>query len=386
MKKMLFGKRMWFMLIGTLVVFGLLFFGQWFGRQKMNEFFNNMPFPPAAVATAEARTERWQPTLRAVGTLNPINGANLTTEVSGIVDSIRFDSGERVKKDDVILTLTTETDRAQLDSLRAAAQLAEVELKRTRQLVKSRSVSEAEVDRRESELAQARANVAAQKARIEEKILRAPFDGILGIRRVNIGQYVAPGDTIIGLQSLDPLFVNFNLPEQYTEEVREGRGVTIQVDALAGAEFLGKVTAVEPAIDAATRNFMVQATVSNEQMRLRPGMFATVRVERGKPREMIVIPATAISYNPYGNSVYVVKDQAPGSAEAPAGAEPTRTVEQRFVTLGGNYGDLVEIVDGLAVGEEVAINGLLKLRHGAPVMVDNTKAPQARFEPTPPNG
>ncbi|MDX9875174.1 MAG: efflux RND transporter periplasmic adaptor subunit [Spongiibacteraceae bacterium] len=380
MRKSYQQNRMWFIVLVTTLLFAAVLFMQWFGRQKMNEFFDNMPIPPASVTAAAAITETLQPSLTAVGTLMPVNGANLATEVPGIVDAIHFDNGATVEAGAVVVTLDTAADRAELESLKAAARLAEIELQRVRQLAATRSTSQADVDRRQSELDQARANVAAQEARIEQKTLRAPFAGVLGIRQVNLGQFVAAGDTIIGLQSLDPLFLNFTLPETYIAAVTTGDTVIARVDALDERTFSGIVTAIEPSVDARTRNFTVQATLRNPGQLLRPGMFASAELKLGEPRPLVVIPQSAVGYRPYGTTVFVLTPAE--SAEQPG----LHQVEQRFVTLGNAYGDLIEVREGLADGELVATSGLLKLRHGGHALIDNRVQPDASLHPAPANG
>ena len=375
MKKLIFGPRMWILLILTVLVFGALFALQWYGKKMMNEAMNNAGPQSVTVSSAVAEVVTWQPTVSAVGTVRAIQGAGLSTEASGIVATINFDNGVDVEAGDTILTLASDTDRAQLAAFEAAAKLAEIELERARTLLKQRSLSQSEADRRQSELDQARANVETQKARIEEKTLRAPYDGRLGIRHVNVGDFVSAGDPIITLQSLDPLYVNFTLPEQYSSSVSPGVSLDLRVEALSGELFEGEITAVSPLIDPDTRNFAVQATVSNPEQRLKPGMFAAISLPIGEERTEIAIPQTAVSFRPYGNSVFVISK----SGDA-------RTVSQRFVTLGARRGDMVAVTDGLDEGEVVATSAILKLRSGIPVTIDNSVTPNASLTPAPENG
>ncbi len=375
MKKLIFGRRLWILLIATVVIFGGVFAAQWYGKRMMNQAMDEMGQGPATVSAAETREITLQPRVSAVGTLKPVNGANLTTEVPGIVSEIHFDNGATVEKGDVILTLDSEVDRAQLAALEATARLAELELERARTLVAQRNVSESELDRRQSELDQARANAEAQKARIEQKTLRAPYDGQLGIRRFNVGDYVAAGEPVISLQALDPLFVNFTLPGRHNAAVAPGVTVRARVDALADGTFEGEVTAIEPSVDPDTRNFQLQATIDNPEKRLKPGMFATLSLPLGEAGKRIMVPQTAVSYRPYGNSVFVI-EETNGSLR----------VTQRFVTLGETRGDLVAVTEGLSTGERVATSGLLKLRSGLGVKIDNSITPSAELNPNPDNG
>lgn len=375
MKRGLFSKRMWLMLLATVLVFGGLLGMQWFGRMKMNEFMDNMPVPPATVTAAAATTASWRDSVRSVGTLVSISGAELATEVPGTIDRIHFDNGATVEKGDIILTLDSAPDRAELKALEAASQLAEIELRRANRLVAERNISEAEIDQRSSQLDQALARVEAQKARIEQKTLRAPYSGRLGIRRYNVGDYVQAGDTIIELQSLDRLYINFTLPEKHSSDVETGMPVIASFKALGGREFTGELTAIAPIVDPDTRNFALQATVANDEDLLRPGMFASLDLPIGLEVDRVIVPRTAIAYRPYGNSVFVVEKQGDG-----------HTVSQRFVTLGPVRGDMVAIEEGLDPGETVATSGLLKLDSGVPVVIDNSVTPADSLDPRPENG
>lgn len=375
-------KRMIGLLLGVIVVFGGLLGAKWFGNRMMNQFLDNMPQPPAYVTAARAAADTWISEVTAVGSVAAVQGADLTTEVAGIVEQIYFDNGAEVKAGDVILTLDRATDLAQLKSLQAAERLAELERDRVQALFQRKSISKSEYDKRQSELEQAQANVVAQQARIEQKTLRAPYAGRLGIRQVNIGQYVAPGDPIISLQSLDPVFVNFTLPEQRYREIRVGMTVRAQMDALGEAQFEGRISAIEPVIDADTRNFKVQATFDNPQQLLRPGMFARVALNVGDQRDVVVVPRSAISFNPYGNSVYLLSE----SDQKGEDGKPLLVAKQRFVRTGEMRGDLIVIEEGLEVGDQVATSGLLKLRSGATVIINNSVQPDANIAPTPENG
>ncbi|MFN2287004.1 MAG: efflux RND transporter periplasmic adaptor subunit [Chromatocurvus sp.] len=375
MKKLLFGPRMWIILLATLLVFGGLFGMQWYGEKKMNQAMDNRPRSAVTISATEARPVRWQSTVAAVGTLSPINGAALAIEVSGIVEHIFFDNGDSVAAGDVILELRTAPDRAELKALQAAAELAKLESERAQSLVGERNISRSELDRRATELDQARARVLAQEARIEQKRLRAPFAGQLGIRHYNVGDYVVAGDTVIELQSLERLYVDLTLPDRYSGRVKAGMEIELLVPALGGRRYPAVINAVAPTVATETRNFALQAIVENSDGGLRSGMFARLTLPLGDPSQQVIVPKTAISYRPYGNSVYVVKEQ-----------NGTQTVSQRFVTLGESRGDMVAIAEGLEAGETVATSGLLKLGSGLPIRVDNSIVPDASEQPSPENG
>lgn len=366
---------MWVILLAALLVFGGLFAMQWYGGKMMNEAMDNQPRPTVTISAAEAETARWQYTVDTVGTLASIRGAELATEIAGIVETVHFDNGATVAEGDVILDLRAAPDRAELQALEAAAELARLELQRAESLVNERNISEAELDRRAAELDQARSQAAAQKARIEQKKLRAPFAGALGIRRYNVGDYVVAGDTIIDLQALERLYVDFTLPDRYSGRVREGMPIEVRVQALDDTLYPGVINAVAPSLDPDTRNFAVQATLDNPEQALKPGMFARLSLPLGEPQTQVIVPNTAVAYRPYGNSVYVVEEK-----------DGQQTVSQRFVTLGATRGDMVAIVDGLEAGETVATSGLLKLGSGVPVRIDNSITPTSEQQPTPDNG
>jgi membrane fusion protein, multidrug efflux system len=364
--------RMLIMLTAALLVFGGVFGFKWFGNRMMNQYFDDMPVPAVTISTARAFKDQWDVTLAAVGTIEAQNGTDVTTEASGIVDSIEFESGGSVAAGEVLITLDHTTDDAELAALVAAGELADLELGRAHNLKNSSAVADAEVDRRTSTAASTKAQVDAQRARIAQKVIRAPFAGELGIRKVDLGDHLAPGTGIVTLQSLDPILVNFKLPQQQLGDVRVGLPVTLAVEAFGDREFEGTITAIEPRIDAATRNFEAQATLANPEKMLRPGMFAQVEIKIGSNEEVIVVPQTSVSYNPYGDSVWVLVDGE------------KRSVERRLVQLGRRRGDLVQ-VSGVEPGDEVATSGLLKLRKDVPVEVNNEIQPGAEQSPRPPN-
>lgn len=381
--------RMILMLVLTLLVVGGLFAVKAFFGAQTNKFFDNMPQPAVAVTTYEAAPQAWSTSLEAVGTLVAVNGTDVTTEAGGVVRRIAFEAGQPVRAGALLVELNSANELATLKSLEASAQLAGVQANRWQQLARDQLVSAAEAEERTTTAATARAAVDAQRALIAQKTVRAPFDGVLGIRRVNLGQFVAPGDPIVNLQSLDPIYLDFTLPEQHLPSIAEGTPINATVDAIAGETFGGTITAIEPSVDASTRNFRVQATLRNPDGRLRPGTFARVSFALGGPSNVVVIPQTAVSFNPYGNAVYVISevDRAPGERDM-QGNELTGkklVARQRFITTGATRGDLVAVTDGLKPGETVATSGLLKLRNDAEVTINNTVQPSAEDAPAPAN-
>lgn len=383
-------RRMVVMLLLTGLFLGGLFGIKAMMAAGMNQFFDNMPMPAVSITAAEVERRLWPQTLDAVGTLVAVNGTDVTTEAPGVVSAIRFESGQRVRKGEVLVQLDASAETASLRALEAALKLAQAQRDRYRELFTTRqAVARADLDERESEAERLQAEVNAQRALIARKTIRAPFDGVLGIRKVNPGQFVNPGDAIVSLQSLDPIYVNFSLPEQEVGRVAVGQAVTASVDALEGRAFTGTITAIEARVDAGTRNFLVQATLESPEELLRPGTFARVRSEIGEPLQVLVVPQTAVSFNPYGNSVFVIAevDRQPGETDMEGKPLVGRKLvaRQRFIRTGATRGDLVAVIEGLSAGERVATSGLLKLRNDAEVTVDNTVQPAAEEQPVPPN-
>lgn len=379
-------KRMIIMLLFCLIIFGGVFGMKYMGNKGMQTYFDNMPIPPATISATEAQLTEWKRQIEAVGTLKAENGIEVTTEAAGIVESIGFESGDRVEKGAILVTLDAKTDRADLKTFEAQARLAQTELKRLRELRKLDAVSQADLDRAESEAAQSRARVQAQKAKIAQKEVRAPFAGELGIRRVDLGQYVSPGTAIVSLQALDPLYVDFTLPEQHLSRVQPGQVVEIKVDLLPGESQRGKIQAVETRVDPQTRNFPVRALLSNADGRLRPGVFARVAIRLADADKVVLVPRTAISYNAYGDSVFVVVEMESAAGQSDKGeasSQPRLVARQRFVKTGEARGDFVVITEGLKPGERIATSGLLKLRNDQPVIINNDLAPKVSQNPAP---
>ena len=292
------------------------------------------------------------------------------------------------------MSLDARTDSAQLKALEAAARLAEQEYERFQTLFKQGSISRSELDRRQSERDQAIATANAQRERVAQKTIRAPFSGKLGIRQVDLGQYLNPGNAVVTLQQLNPIYVNFSLPERDQSLLQPGLAVRATLSAMPGDLFDGEVSAVEPGVDPTTRNFNVQATFRNNEQKLRPGMFARISIRLADSEQVVVVPRTAIQYAPYGNSVYVITEKEEPAAEQGADSEgegtaeakePTLIVKRRFVKTGSERGDLVAVIDGLEAGERVATSGLLKLRNDSTVIINNEIEPSAEADPRPDN-
>lgn len=387
-------KRMILMLLACAVVFGGVFGMQWFGNKMMNKCVDAMPIPAATITTLRAEAMRWENSLEAIGSFVPVNGTDVTTESGGIVTKIEFESGATVKKGDVLISLDTANERADLRRLQAQAQLAELTRVRREKLYKLEAISKSDYDAAVSEANAAKAAVDGQSAMLARKEIRAPFDGMLGIRRVNVGQFLQPGTAIVSLQALDPIDIDFSLPEQQTGSVQAGYQIAVKVEGFPGETFAGEVLAVEPRIDSATRNFTIRARIPNPDHRLRAGQFGRVRLALPGERKVIAVPRTAINYSSYGTSLYVVQKKAakpagdeenkpcPGTEGVPTDFE----VVQRFVKIGDAVGDFVAISEGVKAGEEIATSGLLKLSNQAPVIVDNRNSLKSELAPKPPEG
>jgi membrane fusion protein, multidrug efflux system len=334
--------------------------------------------PPEAVTTIVARQEQWPATLSAIGTMAAVQGVTVSADLPGTVERIAFDSGTAVREGELLALLDTRQERAQLAAAESQRDLAQLNFDRMQGLLNERVVSRAEFDRATAEHRQAEARVGEIRATIDRKTIRAPFSGILGIRHVNLGQYLSGGDALVTLQSLNPIYVNFGVPQQAAGEMRIGRSVRLKADA-AGIERTGRVTAIDSIVDESTRNVQVQATLANPDGKLRPGMFVQTEVILGAASAVVSLPASAISYAPYGDSVFVVgdlKDQR---------GQPYRGVRQQFVKLGGARGDQISIVSGVRAGDEVVTSGVFKLRNGAAVQINNKVRPANNPAPKPEN-
>ena len=333
--------------------------------------------PPEAVTTIVAQREDWPATLTAIGTMAAVQGVTVSTDLPGTVDRIAFESGKAVRAGAVLVQLDTRQERSQLAALEAQRDLARLNFARMKDLLQQKVIAQSEYDRAMTDQKETDARLGETQTTIERKTIRAPFSGILGIRQVNRGQYLAAGDPVVGLQSLNPIYVNFGVPQQDAGQIRVGRDVRITAEDLQNANFVGRVTAIDSKVDQATRNVQVQATLPNPAGNLRPGMFVQTELNLGASRAVIALPAPAISYAPFGDSVFVVSD-----LKDPNG-KPYRGVRQQFVKLGGSRGDQVAVVSGINPGDEVVTSGVFKLRNGAAVVVNNKVKPANNPKPKP---
>jgi membrane fusion protein (multidrug efflux system) len=366
------------MLVAAAVVFGGIFGFIAFGHYMRDKYMHSMGFPPQVVAALPAASQDWQPSLHGVGSLRAVNGADLSPQVAGTVSALHFESGADVKAGTLLVELSSADDVGKLESLKAAAALAQITLDRDRKQLKAQGVSQQTVDADEQNLKSAAAQVVQQQAIVDYKNIRAPFDGRLGIRQVDIGQYIAPGTVLVTLQSLDPIYVDFYLQQQAVAQLKVGQAVTGKIDAYPGRTFPGVISAINPKIDAATRNVQIRATLQNADRALLPGMYATVTIDAGAPERHVTLPTTAIVYNSYGSTVFLVDDQ--GKTDD---GKPKLVARQVFVKTGATRGDQVAILDGVKDGDTVVVTGQIKLRNGVSVIVDNKALPKFDPHPTP---
>jgi membrane fusion protein (multidrug efflux system) len=370
-------KRMFQMLVVVLAVVAML------GYVKFQQISTAMAAgksfqpPPESVTTTVARVSEWSNTIGSVGSVAPIQGVTLSADLPGVVEHIGFESGARVRQGDALVVLDSRQERAQLASAQAQRELTRLSLDRQRKLLDQAVIAQAEYDVAAAQFKQADAAVQEIEATIGRKTIRAPFSGIAGIRQVNLGQYVRSGDPIVPVQSLDRVYVNFAVPQQLLSTLRPGDHVSAAADSGARERLSGRITAINPVVDDATRNVQVQATVENRGLALRAGMYVTVSVAVGGRQKVIALPASAINFAPYGNSVFIVED-----IKGPDG-KPYKGVRQQFVKLGASQGDLVAVTDGVKTGQEVVTSGVFKLRTSAAVSVNNSVQPSASTNPNP---
>ncbi|MHB1093862.1 efflux RND transporter periplasmic adaptor subunit [Thiobacillus sp.] len=378
-------KRMIIMLIIAGVIVGGVVAFQIFKNSMIEKGIKGAANPPQSVSTIVAEESIWQPTVEALGSFSASKQASLSAEVSGLVTSIQFDSGQKVGLGQTLVELNPAPLIAQLAQSEAQAALAGLNLKRDEAQLKIQAISQAVVDTDRAALKSALAQVAAQKALIAQKTIRAPFAGQLGIRQVNLGQYLAPGTAVVTLQKLDPMDIDFTVPQSQINLIHVGMQAKVETSAVPGRTFNGKVTAIEPQIDPDTRNLKVRASLANPNGVLLPGMFATVRLTQGQPASYVTLPNAAVTYNPYGATVFIVtgadknKDKG-NNTDGKSGL----TVQQRFITTGQTRGDQVAVLKGVKVGETVVTAGQLKLRNGSPITVNNSIQPSNNPNPDVP--
>ena len=359
-------QRMTIMLVAVGLVFAAIFGFEAFRARMIQKAIVSMRNPQQTVSTITAGTQDWQDQMEAVGSTRAEKGADLSPQVSGIVKAIHFQSGEKVEQGAMLVELEDADDIAQLQALEATAALAQLNYDRASQLLKTDAVSQETVDTDLSTLKNARAQVAQQRALVSYKSISAPFSGRLGIRRVDLGQYIAPGSAIVTLQQLDPIFIDFYLPQQSLAKIKVGQDVTARVDTYPDLEFTGKVLAINPLVNTASRNVQVRATFKNSDEKLLPGMFATVDIEVGAPKNYVTLPNTAIHYNSYGDIVYVI-EKSKGDADG----QQHEVAQQVFVKTGRTRGDQVAVLNGIKPGDVVVTAGQNKLHNGSPVRINN---------------
>lgn len=376
-------RRMAIMLTVVIGFFTSLFGYVWWRSSSIQAMRLAVANPPQIVATATAITSEWRPHIRAIGTLRAIKGADLALEQPGVVEKLHFSSGEDVTQGQMLLDLRKEPDLARLEALKAAAELAAQNYRRDTAQLKLRAISQSSLDADLSNLKSAQAQVAQQEALIAQKTLRAPFGGRLGIRLVDVGQYLPAGTPIVTLQDLDPIFVDFMVPQQALSLLGVGQEVTMKVDAYPDETFSGLIAMISPKVDPHSRNVEVRASLKNSQRKLLPGMFARIEINAGKSERLVTLPQTAIVYGPYGNSVFLVMKDS----DVERGKQPPSPsglfARQAFVQIGQTRGDQISLLKGVPPGAEVVTAGQIKLRNGTPVTVDNRVSPTNDRDPKP---
>ncbi len=354
-------KRMALMLLVLALVFGGIFAWKAFVGHMMRQMLAHRAVPPT-VSVATARLTEWAPRLRSVASLSAVRGVEVSTPLAGKITRILFRSGERVRKGRLLVQVDDSSQKAQLRHDQALARLARINLKRAKRLFRHKAASRADFDTAQADYDAALAQAGNDRALLRKLAVRAPFAGVLGIREVDLGQYVNPGQALVGLQSWTPLYADFTLPQQYLPEVRPGDRIALRVNVYPKASFTGTVQAIGSRIDPATRNFRVRARVGNPDHRLRPGMFGTITLVRSVRHEVLVVPVTAIAYNTYGDYVYVVE-------KTEKAGKPVLIAHQRLVSVGVQRGERVEVAKGLKPGERVVSAGQIKLHNGSRVVI-----------------
>ena len=369
-------KRMFFMLLAVFAFIAVIGGFKFFQIKAAIAQHSNFQMPPETVTTIVVKSEPWDTTLSAIGTVNAVNGVTVSADMPGLVSEMSIDSGRHVNKGEVLVRLDTKQERAQLAAAEAQRDLARLDLDRQKGMLANSVIPQSTFDQAAAQYKSAEAHVGEIAASIERKTIRAPFSGTLGIRQVNLGQYLAGGAPIVSLQSLQPVYVDFSVPQQQIGLVKRGARVEVTSDALAGTE-VGTITAIDSVIDQSTRNARVQATFANLQGRLRPGMFVQAQLAKGAQENLVTVPTSAISYAPFGDSVFIVEDM-----KGPDG-KPYKGARQQFVKLGPSRGDQVAVLTGVKPGDEVVTSGVFKLRPGAAIQVNNSVMPSNAAAPKP---
>ncbi len=370
-------KRMILMLVVVIALLGGLGVVKYRQVETANAMGASFQMPPTAVTTVVAQRETWPTTLSVIGTAEAIQGVTIGADLPGTIDKIHFESGQSVKEGDILVELDIRQETAQLANIEAQRDLAKIQYGRSEQLVKAGVISKSDYDAAAAQQKATEAQVGDIKAQIARKTIHAPFTGVLGIRQVSLGQYLAAGQAIVSLQSISPIYVNFGVPQQDASKMGIGHGLRVTSESLPGMGFNGKITALDSVINEQTRNIQVQATFQNPGGKLRPGMFVQVELPLGEPRQVIPLPASAINYAPYGDSVYVVSDMTDPKGKS------YRGVKQQVVKIEGTRGDQVAVVSGLNPGDEVVSAGVFRLRNAAPVLVNNAVKPGNDPNPKP---
>ncbi len=373
-------KNMLIMLICVGILFGGIFGYKIFMHFMISHFIKHMKAPPVYVSALKAEYSSWVPEYKAAASLRAVEGVNVTTEAAGMVKEIYFNPGDYVKKGTLLVQLNIDPDVAQLHALQANAELAKITYYRDKAQYAAQAISKQTLDSDYANMKNTAALVDQQIATIALKTIRAPFSGRLGIRLVNLGQYINPGDSVVTLQTTDPVYVDFFVPQQHLAWVKTGLPVEITTESFPNVKFNGVVTTVNPAVDSDTRNIEVEATIRNPKSLLSPGMFTFVRLTTGAPRSFITVPQTAVAFNPYGETIYVIKEN--GKDEK---GKPILTVTQTFIKAGERRGDQIAILEGIHQGDLVVTSGQLKLKNGSTVIINNSTQPANNPDPVTPN-
>jgi membrane fusion protein (multidrug efflux system) len=370
-------KRMLIMLGCIVVLVAGLAFGFYLHIQKL---IASAPKPgPQTVTSMIVKTMEWKPQLTAIATLSPVKGVELSSEVSGLVVQVLFHSGQAVKAGDPLVQLNADAELAQFKAAEASAELAEIVYQRDKAQFQVQAVSQAQLDADTADLKLKKAQAMLQKATLEKKTIKAPFAGKLGITAVVPGQFLNPGDKVVTLQTLNPIYADFFQPQQKVALLKTGQAVSLKLDAYPGQVFSGRITTLNPKVETASRNLQIQSTFDNAKLQLLPGMFANVSVDLGQAQQLLTLPQTAVTYNPYGSTVFIVKEADKENAD---GKKP-KVAQQIFVVTGETRGDQITILKGLKEGQEVVTSGQLKLKNGTPVLIDNSVLPGNDPSPTP---